>query len=452
MTKAIRIVVSNFNDRPVFRLDEPRGPGFQDIYALELDEAAIVALRDLDQNETASDAIVAKAGDAVYRSLELHPAVRRTMQAALGVASQEHTLHLSISNTEAENLPWEAICCATEVGWRGPDTGVFLALEPRWQLARLVEEGSSERLLRRFDGTLRVVVILGAADRSNEIEWQGIAKGLEQFDCPVEVSVWVCSTPVRDRIASEMRGNAAVHLIPTTVAEFERALIESRPQILHVFSHGSSDYGGYLKIDNRLSALDATRDPLWLDASKLAGLADELWFVSLNTCRGGEAGGGAHSLAYQLAWKGVPAVVGMREAIEARYASHFSRGMFSSLADVLRDVLAEPGERLLDSERLLRQPRQALLDAAEVHHPGVAACWKPWTLPALIRRDQPLIIHVPHRPNSVFGFATERDLAELEMLRELRVSLHEFTEPEIVDGLDARIRELAIGRVDFGGS
>ncbi len=369
--------------------------------------------------------LVQIAGQEVYKRLTQHPGVKTALEAAVVEPSnQTRTLHICLSNADAENLPWEAIFLPTEE---------FVAMDSRWRLSRVVEAGS-ESPDRTFDGTLRVVAILGAEDRFVELQWHALLANLADTPVQFDLLVLSCKQELTDEINALGDDRIAAKMITNSESGLMRDVARHRPQLLHVFSHGTPEYEGRLVISHRGSEL-AGEDPLYIGAPDLRQLAGDLWLASLNTCRGAESVDRLQSLASSLVSQGVPAVVAMREAIDSRDAHIFCRAFFDSVLDTIHQRLQVGGTVELDWEGALQFPRVKLAEQHPGPAPEIPTQWKAWSVPVLYRCSEPLRIHVA-------SAAQEQIREEIEMLRSLRADLHPDTAAAKFQRLDARIAEL----------
>jgi len=429
----VRTHIDEDNATPIFWLGEPAGvPNARDSRTLDDDvgDGPFGRLATAVHGQPAVDGaagagLVRIAGEEVYRRLTIHPGVRAALEAAEVEPPEEiRTLHVCLSNAEAENIPWEAIFLPNDE---------FAALSSSWRLARVVEaaEGVAERV---FDGTLRMVAILGAADRYVELEWQAMLDHLTDPPVPIDLLVLTCKKELRDEINALGLGSVRARLITNSVSGLLAEIESHGPQLLHVFSHGTSEYGGQLVVSHRGSEQGGD-DPLFVSATDLQPLANELWLVCLNTCRGAESVDRLHSLASSLVSKGVPSVVAMREAIDSADAHEFCGAFLGRALETIHQTLEQGGTHELEWDGVLRTPRVKLSE----RHPGPAPVattqWKAWSVPVLYRRPKPLLVE-----NVVDELADIRE--DLEFLRSIRADLHPDTSQSKIEKLDARIAAL----------
>ncbi|WP_052548823.1 CHAT domain-containing protein [Enhygromyxa salina] len=423
-SRRIHIIVrDSFGDEHprFFWLEAPNASGGNKLRELELDEqkAPLAAFARLEQHESSEAGIVQATGECLYGALTAHETVATQISNALERIESDCFLHLQFDSVTADKLPWETICAPHER---------FLALDPRWQIARVLH-GTNDKIVREYDGRLRVAIILGAANRTIEQQWAKIRGALETTTIPLDVQLWCCDPALGIVAETETFRRVAVttHAMPMTAGELLAGLQRHQPQLLHVFAHGTRRF---LSIDNRLSST-SDRAPLCVTTEQLYPLVDTLWLASFNSCHSAEAATGVAAMAQSLVVRGVPAVIGMREAVEERHAHAYAGGLFSAALEIVASGLTD---KELCFEAVARGSRERMLDAVSGSHTGR---WKHWTLPVLYRRVG---------PTRVIKSTNPRTFAELETLRSLRAALHDGTDTRVRARLDARINELSMHR------
>lgn len=417
---------------------------------------------------------VDEIGAYLMDALVQHPAVAEALRRSLSPAQVTPQPLLLRISAEAENVPWETVFA----------NKAFLALDKRWPVARMGYQDVAASVERDFQPPLHVMLILAADGVDATAEWEGILASLQAARFPVMVTAIVAQRELRDKIAATNVANVSigVHMVPTG-----RGLIdlirdtEPSPNVLHFFCHGAFSNGRpYLHIGTALSAIDAGRGAVTLFASDIPvdALAERLWLVTLNCCRGAQGLDGAASLVFSLMGAGVPAVAGMRLPVSDTDANVFSNSFYRSLVRLLAPA-AEPGKRVeLDWTQTLYEARMALCERHRTSPTWAeqAMSSREWTLPVLYvtgksfalqsrairraaaRRDgatkrgegAAYVQESAAGKESVFEFAPElaaqeRTAAEteLQILRGL-VSLGLGAPPEALQAYQDRIRQLEL--------
>jgi hypothetical protein len=154
-----------------------------------------------------------------------------------------------------------------------------------------------------------------------------------------------------------------------------------QPHLLHLYCHGTADGPRLLvgQLDD-LGVLDLSAAHFG-DLAQPAHLAP--WLVTLSCCESAAPGEQTVSLASGLVRAGLPAVLGMRKAVDAAMADEFCAHLYTAVFDRLAQIA--PGGRTvatLDWPSLLHEPRRRL---CTVHGPPqqVADRQKEWTMPVL---------------------------------------------------------------------
>lgn len=259
-------------------------------------------------------------------------------------------LLVKLDAPDAERLPWEVL-------WRQPP-GAFFSLHPtrQWQIARMAS--GSARLLpltRSVGPTLRMVVVLAAAQQDCIPEWSAVSDALKSLAMPAELFVIVSEKAAFAAVGKSFAAWTAeagagparsgqVMYVGDQI-DLLNAIQGFGPNVVHVFCHGVADPRPQLEIETRI---DRTRlssgGSIRLDATALSQIAgsQSLWLFVLNCCQGGKPGLNLHSLARDLVIAGAPAVVAMRESVSVIDANLFTEKFYNSLFPDLSRELATP--------------------------------------------------------------------------------------------------------------
>jgi hypothetical protein len=335
-------------------------------------------------------------GEALRVALMNHPAIGKVLGEIFSTtAAKPRILCFQIDSTEGEQIRWEALC---------DDAGNFLALDDRFRIGRIAEDVStSEGNLRTFAPPLRVTAFISAAGVDATVEWQGLSAALDAArskGIPLEARVYVGQQSLLDetakvKVAGKLAG-VSVFPMPASATEVEQCLNEWPPHIVHFFCHGSAGFGT-ASIELATVVEHDTKKPasVVINVDGLAAIEGlrNAWVVVLNCCEGGQAVGALHSMAYNVVAKGgIPAAIGMQEAVAVGDANTFCARLYPELFRALDGglrVAAGAGVVPVDLTSVLALPRRAIRD----EHQKQPANFRRWTLPVLYVHDQPLQVY-----------------------------------------------------------
>jgi hypothetical protein len=376
-------------------------------------------------------ALVRKVGEELFQALSAHGGVLEALDRARKTAVNTiHPIFVASDVLDAEALPFEVLY---------HPTGEFLGLDPRWPIARMVgrQKGAITRFLRL---PLRMAAILSAADRDAIPEWESLRSAVLASKLPVALTVYFGRDDLGRHIHDQGDAWVALERVPASPEALMTALGQLRPQLLHIFSHGSAQYeGSYLEIATR-NTFALNDPPIYLTAQDLARLRDLVWLITLNACEGAAPVAQLHSVAYAVVENGVPATIGMREEIDVLDASCFCRVFYEAALGYLATV-ATPGARVEpDWSESLRLARTALCPKSGPI-PLVASSYKPWTLPVLYRRAEDLVVQVAIPGLAITDDEQERIFAEIDNLQRLRDGMAAGTPPAVLAAVDAAIAQ-----------
>jgi len=377
-----------------------------------------------------ADGLVRTVGERIYAALATHPGVHAALTLALNAQpGTTHQIHLLTGLGDAEGLPWETM-------HHGP--AHFLGLDERWPLARIVAGPPTMKLGRFLEPPLRMVAVIAAADRDGIGEWEAIRRSVVDSGLDVSLVVFLADDALRDHIATSAVPRCETRFVPDSadglIAEIERC----RPQVLHIYAHGSSQFAGYLEIDTR-GHRTLGQPQVFLTAQGLERLRDQLLLITLNACEGAAPSSDIRSLAYALVSKGVPAVVGMREAIDARDANIFCEAFYGAAFLALAGSIAPRARVRVDWAAPLQVARRALCKRLAGPPSITAAQQKSWTLPVLYRIPQDLWVRVADHTLALSISDQASVAAEIENLRAIRDGLPASTPQPSLDLFDSEI-------------
>lgn len=408
-------------DRSRVLVCNPKNAPFSDLAAVAAGAHAPLA------NE-----LVRLVGENVYNGISIHPGLVEALNRAVrGPPEKTHPIWVMTSATDAESLPWEVLY---------HPTGRFLGLDPRWPIARVVHAAPA-RTGRYFEPPLRIAAVLAAADRDATGEWEALREAIQASQLPTEVTLFVAQDALAAHVQAQGEPWVEVQHVPDSEEALIDTLLDLRPQLMHVFSHGSSEYQGFLEIATR-GHIELGDPPLYLSAGHIGRLRDVVWLVTLDACEGAMPAAELHSLAYALVKDGVPTAIGMREVIDSRDASVFCRAFYTKALAALGANVA-PGARFtLDWTGHLYAARAALCKQQPGPTEQTAARLKPWTLPVAYRHQEELTIQVARPGLAMSSADQERLVSEIEVLRDYRARLHPDTPRAAVAAIEADIAAL----------
>lgn len=429
------------------------------------------------------------AGELLFRGLANNPHVETAFgQASLATGRDRYPVLLELRGDETiEALPWETLYMPN---------GGFLGLDARWSVGRRVDSRENTPAEGLIPSTLQMAVVLSCLGISAEEEWEQLRTAVEKSRLDVEMLLFVGEPDLAESVAEEaIPWVRAVAGIPASAEDLRATFAEERfagfaPQILHFFTHGSTDGGPHLEVatpSDWEGGNEVRQSSLTLDPSQVRDLTEpdtRPWMIVLNSCLGAapvtdDRGAASpedararqreatHSLARELVREGgFPAVVGMREPIDTADATVFSSHFYPQLFEALTAL--PPGvPTALDWSKLLVHPRRGL---AEKHGQVIniaAEERKQWTLPVLYLRGQELLI-TRKPPAAVAGGSGIGDggneegggsgpsgaagapldpvvTAKLDLLREMLEGLSADAPEEYRDDLKAHITRLESG-------
>ncbi|MCP4234673.1 MAG: CHAT domain-containing protein [Aestuariibacter sp.] len=380
-------------------------------------------------------------GESVYKRALASDGVRKALEDAAANGSSPVYVRLTSSDA-ADEVQWETLFHPQEE---------FLGLDARWPITRLVgnETLSSDDGVAGedipFAGALRITAVLAARDRDAFPEWLALYSELQNFGRRYRLHVITCQSDISDEIDALGQPFITCEYVPRNTTDLIRAINLSSPHLLHMFSHGSAGHGaGNLEIATVQGYKHKTPDGLIsLEAKELANATRDCWLVVLNACEGADPGADARSFAYTLVALGTPAVVGMREKIDANDAHTFCRAIFHEVFHHIQHQLPVGIPSELDWPDVVRVARRQLIQGPHID----AATVGEWTLPALYLR--PRTLRIARAEASLDPAAQVIDdgqlsnlTSQVRTLREVLDDSPEDTPANIIEGIKNRIQYL----------
>lgn len=397
--------------------------------------------RDLAGSSPAAESLRG-AGELLYRGLTTHPDIKQALTQALSAtAAERFPILLELRGDESiEALPWETLYEA--------QGKVFLGLDARLSVSRRVASKESRPAEGLFPARLQMAAVLSCLGIRADEEWRQLRAAVENSGLAVEMVLFIGEPDLAEAVeAEQVPWVRSIMGIPQSAEELRNAFEQQRrsgfaPQVLHFFTHGSTEGGPHLEVATPTDwEREAPLSSLTLDPWQVRDLSDpdtRPWLIVLNSCLGAAAvtdDRGAstpleaealqrqatHSLARRLVQDGgFPAVVGMREPIETSDATLFSSHFYPRLFEALQ-ALPFGTPTALDWSELLVRPRLQL--AAEVGSVMATAAGlrKQWTLPVMYLREQELLVNRTRVAAPHAGDGQSGDLEVTETLGLLRM-------------------------------
>jgi hypothetical protein len=392
-------------------------PPFTDLAAQKLSEA------------NPQGSLVRDVGTALYERLSVHPGVKAALDRIPNAMLDDPCpIYLQLTTPAAEVLPFEALFLPNHR---------FLALDDRSPIVRVAMANATSGVIERLcDVPLRVAAVISAAERPvyEEEEWRFFYQAFKESSVDFKLLVLVGRAVLRDTIAQTQDPRITVAMIDGDEEALVRRISDFAPAVLHFFCHGNTTAPeAYLEVGNQATH-DLGDEPLYLSHDHIRRVSGSLLLVTLNACEGAAPVPNSHSLALAIAAKGgVPVVVGMREAIDARDANLFTGAFYQALLQELHRALSNPQSELPNWPALMRAPRDRLAHRQGGPPVEAAAAHKRWSLPVLYMRPEELRLR---------RSGTLEQLGELQALRSLRGKFSKNSPPEMLAEIDKRIAEL----------
>jgi hypothetical protein len=360
-------------------------------------------IQDLRTNKRPTPDIVSNAGDELMKALNSQDDVKDALTTMLR-ASTLYPLYLQFGTgaNEAERLPWEALHDRSGAKPR------FLALGDLLPIVRQAEYCLSQPVYRgpeRGQGSspplLKVLAVIAppkanSYDAKSQHEWDALHAALDHLAAKknpgigIEFRVMAADTALQQHIRS-VAPEVTVVMIPDKRAVLDE-IKNYQPQILHIFTHGSTSGGSHLQlahtydIQESQGAANITIEPEDILA-EVRSISVPMWLTVLNCCETGVGVDQGFSFAFELISPDIPAALGMAERIDAAECHAFTKALYPELIDLAERNLPQAGTpyTVVEWASLLWRPRRSVCESITRGSASYADAMshKQWTFPIL---------------------------------------------------------------------
>jgi len=228
----------------------------------------------------------------------------RTGQESGQESGQHLRIRLNLHTPAVAALPWETLA--------DPRRRRTLAADRALALVRTATDVEYVGRARPLQTQLPAKILIAAAEETDNI------------DAAAEIE------RIRTSLAPLIPGQIELDILSGRfgIQDLRRRLQESRPDILHIISHGQAD-GLYLWEDGELTLVRASQLAAALD------LVDSVKLVFLNACLAGQTDASTPfaGLAQRILQTGIPAVIAMQFVVLDRVAADFAGFLYAALID-----------------------------------------------------------------------------------------------------------------------
>lgn len=284
------------------RYEEQTGHGLFHHDALQPDWAETIQI--LGQIHTPpSERFILNVGGLLFDELMQGGIRDLWVEARAAMQSTHHLrLRLDLHSPAIAALPWETLA--------DPRRRRTLAADRSIALVRTARDVDFVDRSRSLQSRLPAKILIVAAEEPDNI------------DATTEIE------RIRASLAPLIPGQIELDVLVGRfdIHSLRRRLQESRPDILHVISHGEAD-GLYLWENDELALFNASQ------LAATLSLVDSVKLVFLNACLAGQPDDTTPfaSLAQRLLQTGIPAVIAMQFAVLDRAASEFAGFLYEAL-------------------------------------------------------------------------------------------------------------------------
>lgn len=324
---------------------------------------------------------ISRVGEALAERLDEHERIRNVFIGAMARRLDEPSLpiYFFIGVDTAVPLSWEALRKAQR----------FLALDPRWPIARFPRGGDIDSATERaFAPPLKVVSVISAVGIDGTDEWDSVFRAVRTAPPGLGIELTVITGDERVALAARQQldpGRVIMLPGPTDPVPLVSRIGELAPHILHLFCHGAvRDEQAVLEFAT-VSDFDLGSSSVIVPAIDIAHAAARTgtWMVHLNSCKSAQSSSELLTHAEEFVNTGIPVAIGMKRLIDAGDAVAFSAALYRSVfARIAELAAAGPGRHEIAWADTLLSARQKLRD---IHVQDPAEC-DAWTVPVMYTR------------------------------------------------------------------
>jgi hypothetical protein len=362
-------------------------------------------------------------GAALRHLLELEPSVASAIQALLG-QQERHPIYVRTLSPLSEALDWETLYDV--------NSETFLALQDQWPIGRTTKGSSADRQPQSLPQPFRVLAVMSAAGPGQSAipEFRALRSAIQAVrDAGFAVELDVITGEPALLAEAEKAGETA-SLLPAkaTLLAQEIRKKDPRPHVLHLYGHGGEAAGvPFIELATKADfAANKPKGSIVLKADALAGAIRNtgLWLVVLSSCSGAAGTAESRSLARRVVEDArIPAAIGMAAPVAPATAATFTGALYTTLLEVVQEMVAEPSNAELDWASLLLASR---VELCGVNDPRAT---RDWALPVVYALDPPFA------PTFEEGELSAKQRTKLDAVAEFLRSL-----PEGDDALREKIR------------
>jgi hypothetical protein len=343
--------------------------------------------------------VVSAAGRALFDAFTQPDPMRRVLTVALAAQEPDRRpIYLDLSDADdSQDLPWETLCAPNDR---------FLALEPCWPVARMLNGTRKPVVERTLQPPLRLTAILSCLGVQADEEWDALCKAVKASAAPISVQLFLSEDELFDRVDALKLPWLRTEKVPQELSALQDLITAFEPHLMHFFCHGLATGGAHLEIATATDWLgDSGSSHHRLEARSIRDLVrtpkQSPWAIVLNACStaaaaaAGQASGTQSLAATLVGEQGVPAVVGMREPVLGSDAARFTNAFYTALLTDLRDQIEVGAQGVeLDWAVYTVGARAELCQDRDVNFSVAAARYKAWTLPVVAVARSPFRLDI----------------------------------------------------------
>lgn len=323
---------------------------------------------------------ILKLGEALAKKLTDHERIKDALDIALAIRPGDPSwpIYFFIGVDTAVPLSWEAL----------REKKQYLALDPRWPIARFPRGGDSDAPIERpFAPPLRVVSVISALDVNGTPEWDSVFGAVRAAPAGLGIELTVITGD--ERVVTAARQHLPPERVillpgPGDPTPLEDRIAALEPHILHIFCHGTVSAGQSMLEFATVSDFDRGKSSVIVPAMDIAHAVAKqrtgTWMVHLNSCSTAEASGELLTHAEDLVNTGIPVAVGMKRLINPDDAFGFTASFYRSVFERIADIVASGAGRheIVWAETLLNARKKLRNMHADDHAEADA-----WTVPVM---------------------------------------------------------------------